>query len=389
MNNFRFYNPTKIYFGSDYEKALMSELKNFKKILLMFGSDRIKKNGLYDKFKKITDEIGIEVFELCDVKENSPLSSVREGIKICKDKDIDLIFAIGGGSVIDAAKGVAVGATTDIDVWDFYSKGIKPQSALPLGVILTVSATGSEASPASVVVNFETNEKRSIRTPLIYPEFSILDPLETHSLSKETTFAGVVDMLSHIMERYFSNTENTDLTNELCEATMRTIIRNSRILLKDLNDKAARAEIMLCGMIAHNGVLGMGREEDWASHRIGHEITAEFGIAHGDTLAMVTPQWLRYVREDHEHIIQRFAKNVFNIDEKDPIKATDLGIKALEDYYEEIGKKIDISNLKVDEKIIDKMAFRALFYNEENSVGNFKKLFKKDIKAIYKNIFKI
>ncbi len=387
MNDFSFYNPSKIYFGSDYTDKLTSEVKNFKKVLVMFGSDRIKRNGLFDKVTSAIKAAKASFFELGGVKPNSPLGIIREGIAICKKENIDLILSIGGGSVIDAGKAVAIGAVTEEDIWDVYAKGLEVKAALPLGVILTVSATGSEASPASVIENLETSEKRVCESELIYPKFSILDPKETHSLPADVTFAGVVDMLSHIMERYFSNTKNTDLTDALCEATMRTIIKNSRIILKDLKNAEARAELMLSAMIAHNGVLGMGREEDWASHRIAHEITASFGTAHGDTLAMVIPEWMKHVYKNNIPVFARFARNVFLVKEADDTKAAELGIKAYEDYLSELGKDIDVSTFDVDDKVIEDMTMRAIFYDDKKTLGRFVKLGKTEIIEIYKKVF--
>ncbi|MBC8590141.1 iron-containing alcohol dehydrogenase [Wansuia hejianensis] len=339
MNSFYYYNPTKLVFGTDAVSKFTEYLpKDVNKLLLHYGGGSIKRSGLYDEIMNILKEKDIEVVELSGVTPNPKLSLVREGIKICKEENVDFILAVGGGSVIDSSKAIAAGVCTEDDIWDLFIEGREISDALPIGVILTIPASGSESSDATIISNEETKEKRGLENDLLRPEFAILNPELTLSLPERQTFAGIVDILSHVMERYFTNTKDVELTDDLCEATMRTVISNGYKLVKDPKDYGARAEIMLSGTMAHSGILGLGRQEDWASHRIGHEITALYGTTHGVTLSIILPAWMKYVYKTNIDRFARFAKKVFGIEDssKTQEEIALLGIERFESFLKDI-----------------------------------------------------
>lgn len=255
MNNFIFYNPTKIFFGKGSITNLSAEINCYKNILITYGGGSIKKNGIYDDVIKILKSKGKNICELSGITPNPRLDKVYEGINICKENNIDFILAIGGGSTIDCSKAIAMGAKNDIDVWEFYQKKSVPQNILPIGVILTISATGSEMNPSSVITNWKTNEKLS--TASEYPKFSILDPTYTYTVPRNQLIYGAIDTLSHLFEQYFSLPDKENLTDSLCEATIKTVIKNLDIALKNPKDYNARANLMWCSTMALNRVLGV------------------------------------------------------------------------------------------------------------------------------------
>lgn len=384
MNNFSIYLPTKIKFGKGTINKLSKLVKgNYKKVLIHYGGGSIKRSGLYDEVVNELKKADVEIYELGGVKPNPRLSLVREGIELAKKEGIDLILAVGGGSAIDSAKAIALGAVTDVDVWDFYLGNKRPERALPVGVVLTYPATGSEASMGSVITNEEEGLKLSVNDDLIRPTFAIMDPTYTLTLPRDLTFAGISDILSHILERYFTNTPNVDLTDHLCEATMRSVIKNARILNEDLDDYNARAEIMLAGTIAHNGILGVGREEDWSSHNIGHQLSALYGTTHGVTLSIIFPAWMKYVYKDNLDRFNKFAVNVFDI--SDAGKSKEIvaleGIKAYEDFLKEVGLPTSFKEANLPSDKIEEMARKAVI---KGKLGGLKKLDVDDIIKIYK-----
>ncbi|MBC7087885.1 MAG: iron-containing alcohol dehydrogenase [Tissierellales bacterium] len=383
MNNFSIYLPTKIKFGKGTINKLSKLVKgNYKKVLIHYGGGSIKRSGLYDEVINELKKADVEIYELGGVKPNPRLSLVREGIELAKKEGIDLILAVGGGSAIDSAKAIALGAVTDEDVWDFYLGKIRPERALPVGVVLTYPATGSEASMGSVITNEEEGLKLSVNDDLIRPTFAIMDPTYTLTLPRDLTFAGISDILSHVLERYFTNTPNVDLTDHLCEATMKSVIKNARILNENLDDYNARAEIMLAGTIAHNGILGVGREEDWSSHNIGHQLSALYGTTHGVTLSIIFPAWMKYVYKDNLDRFNKFAVNVFDISDagmsKDIVALE--GIKAYEDFLKEVGLPTSFKEANLPSDRIEEMAHKAVI---KGKLGGLKKLDVEDIIKIY------
>jgi alcohol dehydrogenase YqhD (iron-dependent ADH family) len=317
------------------------------------------------------------------VAPNPRLSLVREGIELAKKERIDLVLAVGGGSAIDSAKAIALGTLSDLDIWDFYMGKAKVERALPVGVVLTLPATGSETSSGTVITNEEEQLKHSVDHDILRPAFAIMDPEYTMSLPDNQTFAGAMDILSHVFERYFTNTPNVDLTDELSEGTMRNVIKNTYILKKDPKNYEARAEIMLAGTIAHNGLLGLGRDDDWSSHRIAHQLSALYGTTHGDSLAIIFPAWMKYVYRTNPERFSRFATKVFGV--SDAGKSAEMvaleGISRFEEFLTKIGLPKTFSEGGIPDDDLELMAGKAVLMGP---IGAFKVLEKEDVLKIYK-----
>jgi len=384
MDDFSFNNTTKIIFGKNSLDNLANEIKNYgTKILLHYGQSSIKKIGLYNKIVKILNENNIEFVELSGVKPNPRLSLVHKGIDICKKEKVDLILAVGGGSVIDSAKAIAMGVEYEGDVWDFLTTDKMPSKALPIGTILTIPAAGSEASTGCVITKEEGMLKRAVNSELIYPKFSILNPEIAYTLPKSEVANGVTDILSHLMERYFTNTKNVEITDRLIESTMKTIINNAPKVLDNMQNYEAWSEIMWAGTIAHNNLLNTGRVGDWASHGIEHEISGIYDIAHGAGLAIVFPAWMKYVYKHDVNRFVQFASRVWNVDvdyfnlEKTALK----GIFKLEEFFRSIGQFTKLSEINIDETKFEEMANKA---TDQGEIGNFVKLESKDVLEILK-----
>ncbi len=379
MEDFTYYCPTKIIFGKGTENKVGKEISE-KKILLHYGGGSIKKSGLYDKVIASLQNVGIEYVELSGVVPNPRISKVKEGIEICRKQGIAFILAVGGGSVIDSAKAIAAGVPYEGDVWDLFIKDIPIKNPLPVGVILTISAAGSEASPSSVITNETETRKLHIRSDLLRPKFAIMDPELTFTLPKFQTASGIADMMAHVCERYFTNTSSVDLTDKLCEATLRSIIRNAKLVTNNPNDYEVRANLMWASTLAHNGLLGTGREEDWASHMIEHEISAFYDVTHGAGLAVIVPAWMKYVyKQDLERFAQ-FAKEVWGIEAASKEEAALKGIEEMKIFFREIGLPTTLKEMELDNQKFGEMAKAC---TERGEVGNFVKLSPADIVKIY------
>ena len=383
MENFNFYSPTRIIFGKGTDEKVGKETKKYgKKILFHYGGGSIKSNGLYDRVMKSLRKENIEVIELGGVQPNPRLTLVREGIDICRKKNIDFILIVGGGSAIDSAKAIAAGAPYKGDVWDFFSeKKARIEKALPLGVVLTIPAAGSEVSADMVITKEEGLLKRPASGEPLYSKFSIMNPEITFTLSAKQTATGVADIMAHIFERYFTQVKNTDLVDRLAEATMKTVINNTRLVLEDLKDYNSRAEIMWAGSIAHNNLLVTGKIGDWGSHNIEHELSAIYDIPHGEGLAIVFPAWMKYVYRENIGRFAQFAKRVWDVDTVDQEKAALEGIDRLEGYYREIGLPLRLKDIGIGDDRLEEMADKCA---GDGAIGSFKKLHKKDILEIYK-----
>lgn len=383
MINFSYQNATKIIFGKDTEDEVGNETKKYgNRILLHYGGGSIKKSGLYDRVVKSLKDAGVEIFELGGVKPNPRLSLVREGIELCHKNNIDLILAVGGGSVIDSAKAIGIGASYEGDVWDFYTGKAVVNATLPVGVILTIPAAGSEASTGSVITNEDGWYKRATGSDLMRPVFAIMNPELTYTLPPYQTAAGAVDMMAHIFERYFTNEPNVDLTDRLSEATLRTIIKNVPIVLEEPENYEARAEIMWAGTIAHNGILGTGRVEDWGTHDMEHEISGIYDITHGAGLAILFPAWMKYVYKQDVNRFVQFANRVWDIeiDVNNLERAALEGIERTKDYFKKIGMPISLTEANVPSDRFEEMASKG---TENGPLGNFVKLHKEDIVNIF------
>ena len=388
MDNFEFSNVTEIVFGKGTENEVGEKIRNYSstsKVLVVYGSDRIKKDGLFDSVKKSLNDQDIEVFELGGVKPNPRLGLVREGIDKCKENGIDFILAIGGGSAIDTAKAVGVGVLYEGDVWDFFLNKDKPTKTIPTACICTIPAAGSESSLSCVITNEDGWFKKSINLNLIRPLFAIVNPELTYSLPAYQLGAGIFDMMTHIMERYFTNTVDVDLTDRLCEAALKSIIVNGVKTINEPSNYKYRAEIMWAGTLAHNGLLNTGRVQDWASHRIGLEISGMYDLTHGATLSIVYPNWMKYVyKHDPDRFVQ-FAVRVWDVDiaykEKDEIVLE--CIARMQEYITKLGLPLSFTKAGLPTDKFEEMADKAT-YGDTIPVGNFVKLDKKAIVEIYK-----
>lgn len=385
MNNYEYFNPTRILFGSDTEKLLPKEIqKHGKKVLLHYGGGSIKRFGLYEKIVNLLNENSIEFIELSGVKPNPVLSLVNEGVNLCKQNNIDFILAVGGGSVIDSAKAIAAGAVVDHDAVEFL-KGTPVRSALPIGVVLTIPAAGSESSMFSVITNEDGMLKRGFGSEYLYPRFAILNPENTMTLPDYQTSCGLSDMLSHLFERYFTNTKNTTLTNNLLLGAIKTIIDLGPKLLKDTQNYDLRSEIMISGTYAHNGSLGVGRDEDWASHAIEHELSGYNDIAHGAGLAIVTTAWMKYVSVNKHELFNKLFNHVFEISQSlSQEEMTETGIEMLKSWYKSINLPTTLTEINVPSEEFNNLAKKCIHDKPDQQIGFFKVLKEEDIVNILK-----
>jgi alcohol dehydrogenase YqhD (iron-dependent ADH family) len=385
LDNFKFQNSTAIIFGKHTHLEVGAETAKYsKRVLLHYGSGSIKKTGLYDTVVRSLTEAGVSYVELSGVLPNPRLSLVEEGIRICREQDIHFILAVGGGSVIDSAKAIAVGVEYEGDVWDFFTGKAQAQAAIPIGVVLTIAAAGSEASDSSVITNEDGWHKRGMGADCIRPAFSILNPELTNTLTPFQTMVGIADIMSHVMERYFTTNRNNDFTDRLCEATLKTVINNARIILREPSQYEARAEIMWAGTVAHNNLLGTGRIGDWASHNIEHELSGIYDVPHGAGLAVIFPAWMKYVYKVNVERFVQFAVRVWDVDLgfESPEAIALEGIRRLEGFFHDMGLPIRLDDLGVpSDEHFDEMAGKAVAYGP---LGNFKKIHKDDILHILK-----
>ena len=376
MDNFEFCNPTKIVFGRGTETQVGAEAAVYsKKVLLHFGGGSVKASGLFDRVTASLKQAGVEWVELGGVKPNPRLSLVHEGVKLCKQHQIGLVLAVGGGSVIDSAKAIAMGAVIDGDVWDFYLGKGGPVKALPIGTVLTLPAAGSEASTGTVITNEEGWLKRAVNSELIYPRFSILNPELAMTLPDFQVACGAADISAHLMERYFTNVEHVAFTDRLIEATLKTIIRQAPLILKNPKDYDAWSEFMWAGTIAHNNLLNTGRVGDWASHDIEHEISGIYDVAHGAGLAVVFPAWMKYVLHHDLNRFVQWAVRVWNVemDVFNPEAVAREGIARMEAFFQSLGVGTKMVDLGIKDDRIDEMADKCTD-GDTRTVGNFVKL---------------
>jgi len=382
MENFTFENATKIIFGKDAENQVGIETSRYgSKVLLHYGGGSIKKYGLYDRVLRSLKDAGLEIIELGGVQPNPRLNLVKRGIDICRKDKVDFILAVGGGSTIDSAKAIAAGVTYPGDVWDFYTRKAVPEKIIPLGVVLTIPAAGSETSGASVITKEEGSYKRAFESEMLRPKFAILNPEISYTLPPYQTACGVSDIMAHIMERYFTTVKNVDLTDRLCEAALKTVIGNTPEVFKEPENYNARAEIMWAGTIAHNDLLGTGRIGDWASHGIEHELSGIYDIAHGAGLSIIFPAWMKYVYKQDVERFAQFAVRVWNVeaDFNDIEKVALAGIKRLEDFYKRIGLPITLKEANIPYDRLEEMAEKC---TEGGPRGNFVRLDKNDVLEI-------
>lgn len=382
MNAFTFYNPVKLIFGKGQLQAAKEELPKFgKKVLLVYGGGSIKRNGLYEEVTQMLSEAGLEVFELAGVEPNPRISTARKGIEICKTEGIDMLLAVGGGSVIDCTKLIACGAKYDGDAWDLVSRKAQPHEALPFGTVLTIAATGSEMNAGSVITNEETQEKYGWGSPLSFPQFSILDPTYTLSVPENHTVYGIVDMMSHVFEQYYNDATSTPVQDRMCEGVLKAVIETAPKLMNDLESYEHRETIMFAGTMALNKFLEMGYRGDWGSHNIEHAVSAVYDIPHAGGLAILFPQWMRHNVNINPTRFAQMAVRVFDVDPegKSETDVANEGIDRLVEFWTSLGAPTRLEHYDIDDSKIDAMVEKAMVYGE---FGNFAKLTGKDVKEI-------
>lgn len=391
MLNFDFYAPARILFGKGEEQRIGELLKpRAKKVLLHYGGGSIKQSGLYDTVTQSLNASGVGFVELGGVKPNPRLSLVHEGIALCKRENVDLILAVGGGSAIDSAKAIAMGVYYDGDIWEVYEQGKAIEKALPVATILTIPAAGSESSGDTVITNEQKQLKYGYGSPHLRPVLSIMNPELFMTLPKEQLAYGVADMMSHVFERYFTNTTHTDLTDALCEATLRTLMKNALLASRNMNDYDAWSELGFAGTVAHNGLVGMGREQDWGCHVMEHELSAIYDVAHGGGLAVLTPGWMRYVYKDNVGMFVQFAVNVMGVEGslRDSDAVVEEGISRLSSFFGKLGLPGTLSGLGIGEDRLEEMAKKATgaAFGAESPIGGLKKLRWQDVLNIYQSV---
>ena len=386
MLDFSFISPTQFLFGKGTQHKAGELCRACgRKALLHYGGGSVVKSGLLDEIRNSLHAAGVETVELGGVQPNPRDTLVYKGVALCKQEHVDVILAVGGGSVIDSAKAISVGAKYGGDFWDFYSGKQTVKEVLPLGVVLTLPAAGSEASNSSVVTREEGMLKRFCDSDLLRPSFAILNPELTYTLPPFQTACGAADMMAHVMERYFTNTQGVGLTDHMCEAVMKSVMKYARIALKNPTDYDARANIMWAGVVAHNDVLGVGREQDWSSHMIEHELSGLYDVAHGAGLAVIFPAFLKYQYRHNVMRVAQFAQCVFDceLDYEQPERTALEGIARLEAYYREIGLPTTFRELGAKEEDIPFMSGKVLL-NNGDTLGHFHPLTRADIAEIYR-----
>ena len=383
MIGFEYYNPAKIVFGEDSEQQLTALLKENKvnSLLLVYSGDFIKDLGIYAVIEKAVKELGIAFSENGNVVPNPEVDLVRQLVEQGKKDKVDFVLAVGGGSSIDTAKAVALGIPYDGDVWDFFDKGISPKEVLNIGVIATTASSGSETSNASIISNGEW--KLGFEDDRIIPKFAIMNPKYTAGLPLYQTAVGIADVLAHLLERYFSDTQHSDVTDYLIEGGIRALLLNADRLLDDLSDINARAEIQWLASVAHNNFLDAGRSADWGSHRIEHELSAQYHIVHGEGMAVVLLAWIRYVAERRPWRPALLASRVFGVDAHDYDEKERALILAekLEAFFKSLELKTTLTELGIDDKDFEIMAKRA---TRNGSVGHYELLDADSIQEILK-----
>ena len=385
MINFDFYSPTKIYFGKNRENEVGEIIKKygFKKVLLHYGQKSIKKTGLYDKVILSLKNAEVSFIELSGVEPNPKIELVRQGVKIVKDEQIDFILAVGGGSVIDSAKAIACGAKVDFDPWLFNLHQKTPTDALPIGVILTISAAGSELSNSCVISDLNTYFKNGFNSDHIRPLFAIENPELTYSVSKFQTGCGIVDILMHTIERYFTDTPEIEFAKNISEGLIKSVIDAGYKAIKDPINYDARSTLMIASSFSHNGLTGLGGKMYFTVHKLEHQISGTFdNVAHGAGLSVLFPAWAKWIYKEDLNSFVRFAKNIFNITEGTDDEIAYKGILALEKYFKDIDMPTRFSDLGITPEYFEAMASR-ITKNDTVKVVGFIELDKKAVLEIF------
>ena len=389
MENFQYYTPTKIIFGRGAEEQTgqLAAEQGCKKVLVHYGGGSVVRSGLLERIYRSLDAVGISYVSLGGVVPNPRLSLVYEGIRLARKEQVDFILAVGGGSVIDSAKAIGYGVANEGDVWDFYEKRRTAKACLPIGVVLTIAAAGSEMSDSSVITKEEGWLKRGYSSNYARARFAAMNPELTMTLPKYQTASGCVDIMMHTMERYFNHSENMEMTDGISEHLLRTVMKNAKILMNEPDNYQARAEVMWAGSLSHNGLTGCGTGGgDWASHQLEHELGGMFDVAHGAGLAAVWGSWARYVMDAAPERFAKFAVNVMGVKpEAEKLKTAQKGIEAMEDFYRALDMPVCIGDMGIElaEEQMRELAEKCSHFGKR-TIGCIKKLDQEDMYRIYK-----
>ncbi|MFQ7157979.1 MAG: iron-containing alcohol dehydrogenase [Merdimonas faecis] len=389
MGNFQYYTPTKIVFGRGAEEQTgqLAAEQGCKKVLVHYGGGSVVRSGLLERIYRSLDAVGISYVSLGGVVPNPRLSLVYEGIRLARKEQVDFILAVGGGSVIDSAKAIGYGVANEGDVWDFYEKRRTAKACLPIGVVLTIAAAGSEMSDSSVITKEEGWLKRGYSSNYARARFAVMNPELTMTLPKYQTASGCVDIMMHTMERYFNRSENMEMTDGISEHLIRTVMKNAKILMNEPDNYQARAEVMWAGSLSHNGLTGCGTGGgDWASHQLEHELGGMFDVAHGAGLAAVWGSWARYVMDAAPERFAKFAVNVMGVEpEAEKLKTAQKGIEAMEDFYRALDMPVCIGDMGIEltEEQMRELAEKCSHFGKR-TIGCIKKLDQEDMYQIYK-----
>lgn len=389
MERFIYHIPTEVIFGRDVERETAAQIKKYggTKVLVVYGGKSAVKSGLLNKIKSLLTEAGLTYFAFGGVKPNPTLDFARAGVRDAIENKVDFILAVGGGSVIDTAKAIAHGtANPGVDIWQFWLGKAKVEKSLPVGVVLTIPAAGSEMSDSSVLTNEATGEKKGFGTDFNRPCFAIMNPELTFSLPEKQIACGVVDIMMHTLDRYFTRIKGNELTDAFAEGLLRTAIANGRIAVKESGNYQAMSELMWCSSVSHNGLTGLGRGKDFVPHKLGHELSGKFDVAHGESLAAIWGAWANYVYRQDALRFACYARRVWGIEEADDETAALAGIEATAAYFRSLGMPTSLSGLgigKLPDDVLRELAGRCSGYGKY-TVGDFVKIGEREAYEIYK-----
>ncbi len=387
MLDFEYYSPTSFQFGRKAEEKAGAVCRQFNgsRILIHYGSESAKKSGLIERIRSSIESAGLFAVELGGVVPNPRIGLVYQGIELARKEKIDMILAVGGGSVIDSGKAIAMGAVYDGDVWDFFDGKALPEKMLPIGSVLTIPAAGSEGSLSVVISSDDGKNKRGLNHPILRPVFALMNPELTFTLPPYQTACGISDMMAHIIERYISRTTEVELTDRLCEGALKAIMHEAPTVFANPEDYGARANIMWAGTLAHSDIMGVGRQQDWASHRMGHQLSALYNAAHGASLAVMIPAFMRYTLATGCERYAQMAVRVFDCDYdfENPQRTAAQAVERLVNFYRSIGLPTTLAEIGAKEEDIPFMT-ETIQMHRKNELGNFQPLGYEDIEKVYR-----
>lgn len=388
MKSFMFYSPTKVIFGKDAELSTADEIKKMggSRVMVVYGGKSAVKSGLLDRILQLLEKNGLQYITCGGVRPNPILSFARDGIKEAVRFGADFLLAVGGGSVIDTAKAIAIGAANPAtDIWSFWTREAVVEKSIPVGAVLTISAAGSETSDSAVITNDENGSKRGLSTDFNRPKFAVMNPELTYTLPKYHIICGIVDIMMHTLDRYFTITEENEITDEIAESVLRVVIKNGKIALKDPNNYQAMSEIMWCGSLSHNGLTGLGGPGDFTTHQLGHELSAKYDVAHGASLSAVWGSWAKYCYLANPGRFAHLGEKVWGIEagsiEDGALSAIDRTVA----YFSSIGAPTNFTELGIgaqSDEVLQELAQRCVYYGKRK-IGQFKALGYDDVYRIY------